>query len=173
MYAVTLHPRPWSLKRAQVGEYINHLGIPDAAGVFSAWEQHTPVEETPYRYMKYAKTILRRGVAGSSRAWAQPVGMRLEIVPQSDPTAVTAGGTIDVLVLDGGKPLAGHPISMLRAGGGEPFTAVTAPDGRASLRVSAPGPYLIRATRLEPSADSAFVWDVHFTTLTFEAAGAR
>lgn len=169
VYAVTLHPRSSSLKRAQVREYIDHLGIPDAASAFSAWEQRAAVEETPYRYVKYAKTIVRRG-ADASRVWAQPVGMRLEIVPQSDPTAVTAGSTIEVLVLDGGKPLARYPVSMLRAGAAEPITAATGADGRARFTLFAAGQHMIRATKLEPSADRASVWDVHFTTFTFEVA---
>lgn len=172
LYAVSLHPRPSSLKRAQVREYIDHLGIPDAAAVFSAWEQRPPAEETPYRYMKYAKTIVRRGAPSPSRVWAEPVGMRLEIVPLEDPTTILAGGSIEVLVLDGGKPLAHYPVSMIRSDTA-PIPAVTGADGKVRLPVSAAGPHMIRATKLESSAEKNVVWDVHFATFTFASAKAR
>lgn len=66
VYSVVLHPRPSKLKRAQVREYIDHLGIPNANEVFAAWEQTAQPDETVYRYMKYAKTFVRTVAPDSS-----------------------------------------------------------------------------------------------------------
>jgi uncharacterized GH25 family protein len=173
VYSVVLHPRPSKLKREQVREYIDHLGIPNASEVFAAWEQSAKSEETGYRYMKYAKTFVRTGAADSSRAWAEPAGMRLELIPQNDPTSVTSGGTLDVVLLDRGKPLPRYPVALFREGATEPVSAVTDAEGRVRLTLPAAGRYMLRATTLEPSADTAARWDVHFTTMTFHAETSR
>lgn len=167
VYTVVLHPRAGRLKRAQVGEYIDHLGIPNANDVFAAWKKAEP-EETGYRYIKYAKTFVRAGTADSPGAWLEPAGMRLELVPQNDPTSVMEGGTLDVMLRDAGKPLGRHPVALLREGAKETGSAVTDAEGRVRVTLPAPGRYMLRATTLEPSADPGATWDVHFTTMTFD-----
>lgn len=167
VYSVELHPRPSKLKRDQVREYIDHLGIPNASDVFAAWQRTAKEEETAYRYFKYAKTFVRHGPPDSSGTWARPAGMRLELVPQSDPTSVAAGGTLDVLLLDKGRPLPGYPVTLLAEGSKEAVRATTGGDGRVRVTVPASGRYMLRATILEPSTATAARWDVHFTTMTF------
>ena len=169
IYWVVLHPRPSILKREQVREYIDHLGIPDAEAVHDEWAHKPKSEETAYRYMKYAKTFVRSG-ADTSRVWAEPAGMRLELVPQNDPMSVRAGGTLEVILLDGGKPLPRHPVALVREGGKEPVTTITDTRGRARLILPDPGRYMVRATTLERSADRTAAWDVHFTTMTLQTA---
>ena len=173
VYSVVLHPRPSKLKREQVREYLGHLGIPNADVVFAEWERTSEADETGYRYMKYAKTFVRTGAADTLRSFAQPSGMRLELVPQIDPTSVTAGGTLDVVLLDRGKPRAGYPVALLREGAKDPIASATDADGRVRVSLAAPGRYMLRATVLEPSEDKAARWDVHFTTMTFEAGTAQ
>lgn len=168
VYAVVLRPRPSQLKSEQVREYIDHLGLPNASEVFTAWERTSKPGETGYRYMKYAKTFVRVGAA-DSRAWTVRAGMRLELVPQNDPTRVTSGSTLEVVLLDRGKPLSRYPVTLLREGAKEPVNAITDARGRVSLTLPSAGRYMLRATTLEPSADSTSRWDVHFTTMTFHA----
>ena len=168
VYAVTLHPRPSKLKREQVREYIDHLGISNADAVFAEWQRTSKGDETAYRYMKYAKTFVRAGAADRSRVWAEPAGMRLELVPQNDPTSLNAGSTLDVVLVDRGKPLGRYPMALLREGATEPITATTDADGRVRLSLGTPGRYMLRATVLEPSEEKSAKWDVHFTTMTFE-----
>lgn len=172
VYSIVLHPRPSKLKRAQVREYIDHLGIPNANEVFAAWETAKP-EETAYRYVKYAKTFVRAGAGEASRAWRDPLGLRLELVPQNDPTALASGKTLEVVLLDGGKPLGRYPVTLLREGAKEVMSAVTDAEGRVRLTLPAAGRYMLRATTLEPSADRDSRWDVHFTTMTFAAEGGQ
>ena len=173
VYSVVLHPRPSKLKREQVREYIDHLGIPNANAVYAEWERTSKSDETSYRYMKYAKTFVRAGSAEATRVWAEPADMRLELIPQNDPTVLTAGGTLNVLLVDRGKPLPRYPVALLREGAKEPISAVTDDEGRVRLTVPEAGRYMLRATTLEPSADQTAAWDVHFTTMTFEAGSGR
>lgn len=170
-FAVVLHARPSKLKREQVREYIDHLQIPNAKAVYEMWEQSPKKDETGYRYMKYATTFVRVGRA-ESRVWADPAGMRLELIPRNDPTSVTAGAMLGVILLDRGKPLPRYPVSLLHEGAKEPVRVFTDDEGYARIALPEAGRYMLLATVLEPSADAASAWDVHFTTMTFEA-GAR
>lgn len=161
-----LHPRPSELKAEQVREYVEHLGIADPESTIARWQKKGSTG-VAYRYMKYAKTFVRVGNSNSGNAWRLPAGMRLELVPETDPTRMTAGSTLRLLLLDHGKPRARYPVSVIHGGVTKPY--VTDGNGRVTVDVAARGPYLVRATTLEPSSAAATEWDVHFTTLTFEA----
>lgn len=166
MFWAVLSPRPSELKPEQVREYVGHLGIPDPEGTIAAWEKKGSMK-LAYRYMKYAKTFVRAGRAGGGRVWSQPARMRLELVPQSDPTRVEPGSTLRFLLLDQGRPRGQYPVSVIHDG--TTSSLMTSAEGHVALEVRTPGPYLARATTLEASAAADTEWDVHFTTLAFEA----
>lgn len=163
---VVLNPRPSELKPEQVREYVGHLGIADPERTLAAWEQKGSTK-LAYRYIKYAKAFVRAGRAGGARAWSQPAGMRLELVPETDPTRVGPGSTLRFLLLDQGKPRGRYPVSVIHAGATSAFR--TDAEGHVAVEVPTPGTYLVRATTLEASAAPDTEWDVHFTTLAFEA----
>ena len=170
---LVLHPRPSRLKRDQVAEYVHHLGIPDAEAVVAEWRKTPETEETAYRYMKYAKTFVRAGANDELRTWATPAGMPLELVPQHDPTSLAAGRAFDVVLLHEGKPLQRYPVALVSEGAKDAIRALTDDRGRVTLSLPAAGQYMLRATTLERSGDGASLWDVHFTTMTFEVRPAR
>jgi len=172
-FSVVLLPRPSKLKREQVREYVHHLGIPNADAIYAEWERTSRLEETSYRYVKYTKTFVRIGSARESRVWNEPDGMRLELVPQNDPTSIVSGGKLGVLLLDQGKPLPNYPVVLIREGAKEPIASLTDAGGRVRLTLSGSGRYMLRATTLESSAENAITWDVHFTTMTFYVAPGK
>jgi uncharacterized GH25 family protein len=159
-----LHPRPSEIKPEQVVEYVEHLGLPDPTTATGAWER-SGRPAVKYRYIKYAKSFTRAGTGrADARGWA-PVGMRLELVPETDPTRAKAGGSIRFVLLDRGKPLGRYPVALVSAGKAKSF--VTDAKGRVSIDVAKPGAHMLRATTLVDSAEAETRWDVHFTTLTF------
>lgn len=166
---VVLHPRPSQLNTGQVREYVEHLGLVDPEAVIAAWENKR-AEILRYRYTKYSKTFVRAGQT-KGRAWSDATGMRLELVPESDPTQLAAGGTLRLRLIEQGKPLPRYPVSVIRDGSVRAYR--TDNDGRVSIEVSAAGPYLIRATTLVPSPLADTAWDVHFTTLSVEAHATK
>ena len=167
---VVLHPRPSQLEPGQVREYVEHLGLANPVAVIAAWEKISAAS-LPYRYIKYAKTFVRAGDAERGRTWSDATGMRLELVPETDPTRLTSGDTLKLRLIEEGKPLPRYPVSVIRDCGTRAYR--TDDQGRVTIEVPAAGPYLVRATTLVPSAVAETEWDVHFTTLTFEAHGHR
>jgi uncharacterized GH25 family protein len=113
---------------------------------------------------------VRVGRGTRDTSWSAPVGLALEIVPETDPTEVAAGSKLVLRLLRGGAPLAGHPVAAQPAGG-KPVLARTDDEGRVTLVLDREGPWLIKSTALRRRPGSA-EWESEFTTLTL-AAKAR
>jgi hypothetical protein len=165
---VESRPRSLILKPDQVEEYLSEVGAP--ASVRARWKTSQSWRES---YRKAAKTFVRVGEPGAGRSWEEPVGIALEIVPGKDPTALRAGDELPVRVLHDGKPLASLSLYAVGAGMAKAVMRTTDQDGRATFTLTAPGPWLLRGTLLEPSTAPDTDWNGLFTTLTVSAGPAR
>ncbi len=106
-------PKSLDLKPAQVREYLEEIGADESIG--KSWSA-TPNARWREVYSKHAKTFVAVGAAGDDRSWGTPVGMRLEIVPLSDPTRMRAGDRVAVRLLRDGRPAADFPLGVVQAG---------------------------------------------------------
>jgi hypothetical protein len=169
---VELAPRALDLKPDLIDEYLREIGAADTVG--PRWRARPEPKTWHEVYRKHAKTFLRTSAAPSDdRSWRERVGMELELVPESDPTALAAGAALTLVLLKDGRPLAGLPVGAER--GAKDLRKRTFetsdPAGRVSFALDRPGPWLFAATELrEKGAD----WESDFTTLTVVVApGAR
>ena len=119
-----LHPRPSELKAEQVREYVEHLGLANPDAVIRTWAAHPDRQQVSYRYTKFAKTFVRVGSRDGAATSTQPAGMRLELVPASDPTTARRGESMRFQLLQDGKPLARYPVSVAREGSENPLRAL-------------------------------------------------
>src|SRR6185295_10010495 len=166
---IELQPKTVELAPQEVDEYLAEIGASDlvkqrwiASGA-KAWRE---------LYAKHAKTFVRVGdVAASDQSWSRPVGMYLEIVPQSDPTRLVAGSELGVLVLRDGSSVTGVTVAAQREGGAAAQMQRTDPGGAATVRLDAAGRWLIRCTVLRAFPGPDVDWESHFTTLTVDVAG--
>ena len=118
---------------------------------------------------KQAKTFVRVGEpAVGERAWAEPIGLALEIVPERDPTALRMGDVLPVRVLRGGRPLAGFVLAYVSAGETREHVVVTDGEGRASAPVDASGVWLVHGTDLRRVTAADREWESDFTTMVVE-----
>ncbi|MCU1260126.1 MAG: ABC-type Co2+ transport system, periplasmic component [Bryobacterales bacterium] len=141
-----------------IAEYLREHGKPE-----------TPIKEI---YSKYAKAALRNGASSSFAT--QPVGMKIEIVPQVDPSTLKAGESLMVQVLFEGKPAAGVSIDSTSSTGG-PGTATplgkTDRKGLLSVPVSSGRSRLNTGFSRRYSNQAVANWETFFATLTFEVGG--
>jgi len=163
---VVLHPRTLSLTPEDVRSYLDEIGAPDV--VRERWRA-SGGKSWRERYVKHAKTFFATGSPASDPSWREPVGLTLEIVPESDPGALHAGDTLRVRVLRSGVGLAGFALGVAPADGKASLVTTDA-EGRASLILDRPGPLLLRGTELRPSREAGLDWESDFTTLTLEVA---
>jgi uncharacterized GH25 family protein len=163
---VETRPRTLKLTAEQLAHYLEEVG---AGETLSREWKNSGLSTWRESYVKLAKTVFRVGADSGDRAWAEPLGLDLEFVPDTDPSSLRSGDTLSVRLLWKGLPLVGSAVGAASRGRSLPLRHTDA-DGRVALAIDAEGPWLIRATRIEraplPDAD----WQSWFATLTFTAA---
>ena len=161
---VQLASRALDLKPELIDEYLREIGALDTIG--PRWRARPDPKAWREVYRKHAKTFLRTGTPpAGDRSWAEPVGMELELVPESDPTALAASAALSLVLLKDGRPLAGLAVAAER-GSGKARTrtfATSDASGRVTFQLDQPGPWLFAATELR---EKGAEWESDFTTLT-------
>jgi hypothetical protein len=161
-------PRTLDLKDDQVEEYLKEIGAWETVGAEWRRAGRKPWRET---YVKCAKTFVGVGHAQGDRSWATPVGLALELVPDSDPTTIRAGESLRLKLLRNGTAVAGQPVAAQRAGG-EPVLRQTDAEGGVLFALDHAGPWLVKATDIRRGARDG-EWESWFTTLTVAATEER
>jgi hypothetical protein len=121
-----------------------------------------PPGDKPSRelYSKYAKTILRTGLAD----FAQPTGLVIEFLPQSDPST----GKFRAIVVLRGRPEGGLTVSLMGAGYDKRIGR-TAADGSISVNVPKSGVWKLHTVAMKPASDKSKAdWESFWASLTFE-----
>jgi len=166
---VDLAPRRIELQPKEVEEYLDEIGASEL--VKQRWAL-SDTKRWREEYNKHAKTFVRVGDAATDRSWSEPVGMFLEIVPQSDPTKLVAGSDLTVLVLREGSTIPGFSVGLIREGGAREQMQKTDAGGAATLHLDAAGRWLLYGTLMRAMPGPDLDWESHFTTLTVEVSAA-
>lgn len=178
---VALKPRFIEIGAEEFQQYLAEEHAQAALAARNArGDQDKPGRE---RYTKLAKTFVR--VGPGDRAYLEPLGHPLEIVPLSDPSTWTVEHDIEVRVLFEGRPAAGLHVSTGHESGSahDYVQAVrTGAAGTARLRFDRPGHWLVRTQIIrpagseqaagEPAADWESYW-ASVTVLVGPSAGPR
>ena len=127
------------------------------------------------RNAKALLTATGADAARDARLLRRPVGLDLELVPETDPRRAAVGTAIVVRLLFHGKPLAGALVKAFPKDGNERRVAGrTGADGRVRLALAEPGVWLLSAVHMiDASAASGARWESLWSSLTFEVAAAR
>lgn len=124
------------------------------------------------RYGRCAKTLVQVGPAGagSQNQVSKPVGLPLEIVPESSPYAVPRSAFLPVRVMYAGRPLAGALVKLTDLNNdASPFEVhLTDRDGRASFRMPTSGDWLLNVIWTKPLPQSEETdFETMFSSLSF------
>jgi len=166
--AVALKPRRLELAPDLIHEYLEEIDALESAGAL--WARRPDPKTWIEVYEKHAKTFVRVGEPSGDDSWKEPVGLVLEILPEKDPTTLSAGGELAIRVLKNGTPLPGLALRAERGPKGTPpLKRRTDASGRAVFPLDREGPWLLAGTELRAAADGA-TWESDFTTLTFLVA---
>jgi uncharacterized GH25 family protein len=130
-----------------------------------------PYAGQPWReiYSRCVKTLLWTG-RGPSAVYRKAIGMPLELIPEHDPYALKAGGTLPVQLLYRGKPLPGALIVAIPKLDPKHRIALRSDaQGRVRLKLPAGGDWLIKAVHLVPAQPGGKAqWESFWASLTFE-----
>jgi hypothetical protein len=159
---VELAPKRLELTADKVAEYLADIGRSAEVG-------SPPQGRWRESYRKLMKTFVVVGDAADDGSGSEAVGLALELVALSDPSALRAGDTLRLRLLKDGRPLGGLAVAATHAAASRRFETTNAL-GEVSFAVDHPGPWLFAATDLLPSTKPGLEWESLFATLTLGVA---
>ncbi len=171
----SLEPKTIRLTGTQFNNYLREEGLPHIVDARKAARQlDDPAHE---RYAKHVKAMVRVEGGTSSASdttYRVRFGYPAELVPLDDPYTLAAGGTLRVLALAGGQPLANH---IVQAGGRTTSgsripqrEARTDADGIARFPLATRGTWYVKFIDMHPvpaSAGDSVNYESRWATLTF------
>jgi uncharacterized GH25 family protein len=166
------NPYPVTLEAAKFESYLKDEGleriITERAG---RGQSAAPGRE---RFYRCAKSLL--DVPGSATTKSEtPLGFTLELVPRKNPYALNAGDTLPVALTFHGKPIANVLVVAMRKESPEKAVrARTDAKGHATLRLSDPGFWLIKAVHMQAAPlDAGVDWESWWASMTFDLRDKR
>jgi len=168
LVAAVTHPRLIVLEAPVFTEYITEEGLEEIVTARAArGESGKPGRE---RYSKVTKLALCADGRGAD--FRRPLGLQVEIVPETNPCELRAGDTLRVQVLFEGRPLANVRVGAGYAGvhgHHYPVWVKTDAEGRAAIPLDRSGAWFVRTLHMIPSTEFEDAdWQSWFSTLTFE-----
>lgn len=175
---VSLHPKVLTLAPRLVKVYTDEIGAP--AEFLASW-QRAADKTWRERYSKHAKSFVRVGANATDSSWAVHTGQPYELVPLQNPTMLSAGDSLTVLVLRCGQPLANVAVGSESAEFGHGSIVKTDASGHARITFPRRGRWLVNSTylayasRVGPLCESALPADTvtvgyvsQFATMTLD-----
>ena len=165
-----------TLPAEQFNAYLKEEGLDNALLLRQQRNQLAAPGREAYR--RCAKTLVQAGPANprdTARAYARPVGLPLELVPEQNPYLLRPGALLTVRVLRAGQPLPGALVQVWQQAAGQPAHATkfySNQNGRVLFRLSTPGRCLVSTVHMAPTSDSAGAgWQSTWASLTFGIGG--
>jgi uncharacterized GH25 family protein len=164
-------PTPVRLDAAAFQSYLREEGLDRVIAWRAAHgESAAPGVEIFSRNAKAVLAAPGGDAARDARILRRPVGLALELVPETDPRAATTEKPLVVRVLFQGRPLAGALVKAFPKDGNERRVAArSGADGRARLALAEPGVWLVSTVHMvDAPAVSGVRWESFWSSLTFE-----
>ncbi|MBU1002676.1 MAG: DUF4198 domain-containing protein [Proteobacteria bacterium] len=123
------------------------------------------------KYEKFCKTLIT--VGSPDQSYKTPLGQRLEIIPQTDPSLVRPGEELVVKVLFDGKPVSVESVMATYDGftdASNSYAYFTEPYGQglARVKISAPGVWMVRTQHVLDKQTEDYDSHVIRSVLIFE-----
>jgi hypothetical protein len=137
--------------------------IRPSAAVVAAWQalraQGVVFRE---RYVKSAR------FDGADVTSPKPVGTTLDVVRLAPAAAPKVNDTVNFQLLRDGQPFADFPVELVNQASSLGLWTRTDKDGRASVRLTLPGRWLLRGTDLRISPADPSRWESKFIAYSFD-----
>ena len=165
---LTQKPRWIEIPPKDFKTYLDHEGLERALAVWrQAGNVRVPAREV---YTRYIKALFHVGSGEDDMGYAQPLGLRAEIVPLDHPCA---GGKVRVRVLFAGRPAVDQ--TVLYGTDGRHMRRVRTNDrGVATLKIDRAGIWFVKTIDMrhhDPPisfGDRTAEWESHWAVITFE-----
>jgi len=162
--ALELAPKSLVLAPEKIEEYF--LDINASKSLRAAWDSIPSPKQWRESYSKHASSFVRVGEPVGDSSWHAPLGMGFELLPEDNPTELRAGQTVHVRALRRGTPVANLEVGFQVENETNVSFATTDANGRASMKLSKDGRWLIHSTNLRRTRKPNLEWESDFATMT-------
>lgn len=168
LVGISTKPREIALKAADFNEYLKHDGIPD---ILAARKKNNELgKDVRERYSKHVRTVFQVGDKHSDdyKTW---LNYPVELIPQQNPYGLKVGGTIEVLCLLDGKPIANQFVMAgweSSDGKMHELNARSDAKGLARIRLTGAGKWFIKFIHMTPISEPNLNYESKWASLTFE-----
>ena len=125
------------------------------------------------RYSRFLKTYVQIGNK-KTEDYKKPLGFKIEIIPQTNPTNLKVGDELKVQILFEGKPLSMNRVMATY----DKYSTIpedyaqtqeTGADGMVRFKITHPGLWMIRTNRILPiKGDRQADWESFWSNITFQ-----
>ena len=161
-------PRELDLKAKDFNGYLEEDGIPDTLA--ERKKMNELGRDVRERYAKHVKTIFQAGDKQSDN-FKTILGYPVEIVPQNNPYSLKTGGTLSILCLKDGQPLANQVVLTGREDGSGKLivgaSVRTDKKGFAKIKIDGPGKWYAKFINMTRLSDPKLNYESKWATLTF------
>ena len=168
LVGISTKPREIALKAADFNEYLKHDGIPDILAARKKNNEHT--KDVRERYSKHVRAVFQVGDKHSDD-YKKPLDYPVELIPQQNPYALKVGGTITVLCLLDGKPIANQFVMAGWESSDSKTHAINVrsdSNGLARIRLAGAGKWFIKFIHMTPISEPNLNYESKWASLTFE-----
>ncbi len=129
-------------------------------------EENDPAREY---FIRCSKLLLEADPAKGDKFFNTRLGYTLELLPETDPSALSAGEALSVQLLYLGQPIAGVLVRAISEDEPDgPVDGRSDADGRATLVLNRPGTWLIKAVHMiRLKDDNRAEWESYWASLLF------
>jgi hypothetical protein len=168
-FAVWTKPRMLTLEAAKFESYLKEEGLREALELRQKNGEATKMGRE--MYAKFAKTYVVAGEQGGN--FRQPLGLKIEFVPQADPGSLKPGDELPVQVLYNGAPLADVQVELAFstspvAKGQHSILGRTDKAGMIKARIPAAGRVRLHCVQMERVSVPTHEWESFWASFTFE-----
>ena len=146
--------------------YLEKEGLEHARKQFLNRDQKPA--STTERFKRHAKVLWQTGQSFERDDSQLVIGYDLELVPRQNPYQLAPGSKLDLRLLYLGQPAADIMVAAFSKSAPDQVQTVRSDaQGRVSFVLDRPGPWLIKAVRIERLQDQQQEWESHWASLTF------
>lgn len=168
------HPDYIALPAEVFANYLDHEGMTDTLAKFKAENKLTTIRE---RYTKHAKSVFQVGKT-LSEDWKTPLGFKVEVFVERNPSEVKVGADMPIRVLYEGKPLANQILYVGNASK-DPGPKATVPEasiytlktdaeGRTKFKITAKDKWYVQLIHMQKlTGDEDADYESNWSTITF------
>lgn len=154
------------LDAAKFNEYLQEDGLENIS--FLRKKNNQTDQRARENYTRYAKLLVQCG-ATPDEVYSRKLGLKVEIIPLSNPYKLKTGDYLECEIQFEGKPLPHQLVKIWNYVGNRVFlqNAYTENDGRIKFPISASGPWMVSFVKMMPSQKENIDYESSWASLVF------